>query len=102
MKQVSKKQAKKNAELARIKKDLSKRCYFCGMSGNELFHILPRSRFGAYITEEWNLGIACNSCHSKFDGDREFRRKQSDLYDQVVCMVDATDVGLVKKHFGLI
>ena len=65
MKQVSKKQAKKNTELARIKKDLSKRCYFCGMSGNDLMHILPKSIFPEYYCEEWNLIIGCRF-HHKF------------------------------------
>ncbi len=48
MKQVSKKQAEKNRELSRIKKELVEangdRCMVCRMNkGTDLMHLLPKS-----------------------------------------------------------
>lgn len=100
MKQVSKKQAKKNAELQKIKSTMEKRCYFCGRHGNELMHILNRSTFPQYYTSEWNLVIGCHECHELFDHSVEFRKKSNALYDQVVKNVNVGDVGRVNNYFG--
>jgi len=102
MKQVSKKQAKRNAELARIKKDLSKRCHFCGMKGTDLMHLLNKAVFPQYYCEEWNLIIGCRSCHNDYDGDREFRKKQVYLYKRILSNVKEEDKGRVMKYFGMI
>lgn len=100
MKKVSRKQAKKNAELQKIKNKMEKRCYFCGGYGNELMHVLNRSTFPQYYTEEWNLVIGCQVHHDVFDYSVEFRKKYNSLYCQVVQNVNPEDVGRVNNYFG--
>lgn len=102
MRQVSKKQSRINSRLSRIKKDLPKRCYLCTRQGNDLMHILPRSLFSEYICEDWNLTIGCREHHNLFDGDREFRSAQKELYEQVIDNVKEEDRGRVKRYFGRI
>lgn len=87
MKQVSTKQAAKNRELARIKKELIElngdRCMICRMNNcTDLMHLLPRSLFPEYQTSEWNLIVGCRSCHDIFDSSAAFRRKTG-LYKHV-------------------
>lgn len=48
IRKVSKSQERKNAKLAEIKKRMDKRCFFCGMRGYDLCHVLPKSIFGQY------------------------------------------------------
>ena len=77
MKQVSNKQARINRELRKLKQELgyeSERCRLCGARGTDLAHLLPRSLYPEYQTEEWNVTILCRKCHDIFDRDREFRR----------------------------
>jgi len=102
MRQVSKKQAKKNSILARMKRNLPKRCHFCGMTGNDYAHSIPKSIFPEYYCEEWNLIIACRWCHNEYDGSREFRSKQTDLYERALKNVKEEDRGRVMKYFGKI
>ena len=42
-----------------------KHCIFCGMRGNQICHIIPRSRGGLGIKE--NLVLGCWECHMKLD-----------------------------------
>jgi hypothetical protein len=100
MRKVSKSQARKNAELAKIKKEMDRVCYFCGGYGNDLAHLLPRSIALQYHTERWNLAIFCRSHHNLFDNNVEFRKKCNSLYEQVIKNVRPEDVGLVRKYFG--
>jgi hypothetical protein len=100
IRKVSKKQAKKNAELSKIKRDMDKECYFCGGYGNDLAHVLPRSLFPQYYTEKWNLIMACRTHHNLFDNDVEFRKKFNYLYLQVIKKVNQEDKGVVDKYFG--
>ena len=46
-------------------------------------HILPRSTHMEYVVEPWNLMIGCPECHQRFDNDREFRRQQTEIYEQI-------------------
>lgn len=101
MRQVSKRQAKKNRILAEIKRLLPKRCYFCGMRGNDLMHLLPKSIFPEYYCEEWNLIIGCREHHDVYDGDREYRSKQVELFSRVIDNVGDDDKGRVKKYFDI-
>ena len=82
MRKVSQKQARINAELARIKKDMPKRCAICGRYGEDLSHILPRSLYPEYQTDPRNLQILCRDCHRLFDDNREFRRRQTQIVEQ--------------------
>ena len=82
MRKVSYKQAKINAELAKIKKKLPKVCAICGRYGDDLSHILPRSLYMEYQTDPRNLQILCRECHRRFDDDRDFRKKQKRIIEQ--------------------
>ncbi len=79
MKNKSDKQRKKDAALARIKKELPKVCVVCGRAGNDLAHILPRSLYPEYYCDPRNLMILCRDCHNLYDNDIEFRKKQTKI-----------------------
>lgn len=49
MKQISAKQQQRNKELQKIKNNLEK---ICGCQGNDLAHILPKSLYPEYYTNE--------------------------------------------------
>lgn len=83
MRQISHKQAQKNRELAKIKKELSPFCCICGRPAVDLMHILPRSSHSEYYTERWNIVPGCRECHNKFDNDLQFRQKQTKLFNRV-------------------
>ena len=102
MKQVSQKQSRKNAILYKIKSLLPKRCHLCGRSGNDLAHTLPKSIFPEYYCEEWNLKIFCRECHNEYDGNREFRSKQNNLFVTALANVKKEDSGRVLRYFGKI
>lgn len=102
MRQVSKKQAKKNSILAKIKRNLPKRCHISGLPGDDLAHVIPKSIFPEYYCEEWNLIILNRDVHNEYDGDRDFRRKQTDLYERAFKNVKEEDKGRVMRYFGFI
>ena len=82
MKQVSEKQRKRNKILSEYKKLQPKQCVICGGEGTQLMHILPRSLYPEYYTEPDNLCIGCQTCHSYFDDNIDFRKLQTKLYNQ--------------------
>jgi len=87
MRNISKKQSAKNAQIAKIKKELlEKHGYMCMIcrkeKGTDLMHILPKSLFPEHYTANWNLIIGCRSCHEIFDSSASFRRKTG-LYERV-------------------
>ena len=55
MRKISKKQAKLNREVDRIKRNLSPYCCICGRESVDPAHLLPRSTYPEYYTEEWNI-----------------------------------------------
>ena len=85
MRKVSTKQAAKNREVARIKATKPDICVFCGVfCGNaDLAHLLPKSVFPQYYTEEQNLWKAHRFCHTKFDDNRAFRSEQKHIIEIV-------------------
>lgn len=97
MKKISSKQAHINAELAKIKSSLTKRCAICGRYGNDLSHILPRSLYMEYQIDPRNLQILCRECHVRFDNDRDFRRKQTKIVEQA----KQIDECAANRYFGL-
>jgi len=87
MNNISKKQAKKNSELAQIKKEITREfgdlCMICRRArATDLMHILPKSIWPEHYTEKWNLIIGCRSCHDMFDSSAAFRRRTG-LYEHV-------------------
>lgn len=97
MKRTSRKQARINAELVKIKSSLPKMCVICGRVGNDLSHILPRSLYPEYQTDTRNLQILCRECHRRFDDDREFRRSQRKIVEQA----REIDECAANRYFGI-
>jgi hypothetical protein len=52
MKQISAKQQQRNNILAKIKQGLKKECFICDAPANDLAHILPKSLYLEYYTNE--------------------------------------------------
>jgi len=85
IKKISKKQAKKNRDIAKIKAELNIVCA-CKGCNNPSFdpaHLLPRSTFPEYYSEVWNIVGMCRRCHTKYDDDKTFRQGQKHLYEIV-------------------
>lgn len=97
MRQVSHRQAQKNRELAKIKKELSPFCCICGRPGSDLMHLIPKSVYPEYYTEPLNLAIGCRECHKKYDNDLSFRRKQKHLYNRI----KSFDENAANKYFKI-
>lgn len=97
MKKVSKQQAKKNREIAKIKKSLSPYCCICGACAADPAHLLPRSMFPEYYTEPWNIVPMCRKHHNLYDGNREYRRSRTEL----VAIVLQHDMQAANLYFGL-
>ena len=85
IKQVSAKQSVKNAELTKIKKSLPSNCIIpdCDCKGIDLCHLLAKSLYPEYYTKEENLVRMCRIHHNLFDDCKEFRQKQTFLFNQV-------------------
>ena len=86
-----------NRRLNAIKKTLPEYCVVCGRKGCDLAHLLPRSLYPEYITEEWNLVIMCRDCHVQYDNNRVFRRGCFDLVERV----KQHDQCAANRYFGL-
>lgn len=97
MKQISKCQAKRNREMTKIKQNLSPYCCLCGRLAVDPAHLLPRSLYPEYYTEEWNIVPMCREHHQLYDGDREFRRSCT----QLVNIVRERDKLAANRYFGL-
>jgi 5-methylcytosine-specific restriction endonuclease McrA len=97
MKQVSTKQAKRNAELAKIKAKLQKSCVLCGRPANDLCHLLPKSIWPEWHTEPQNLIIMCREYHCAHDDRMSFRTLQNGLYEQVLKF----DEKGAKRYYGI-
>lgn len=101
IKKVSRKQAKKNQEINRIKKDLDYVCARCGKYGvGDAAHIIPKSMFPQYYTEKWNIVIMCRMCHNEYDESKEVRESQARLFTRALNNVNKEDKGRVMKYFN--
>lgn len=85
MNKISKKQSRRNAEIARIKKSLPDKCVipYCYCKGVDLCHILPKGQYPEYYTKPENLVRMCRKHHILFDNDIDFRQRQKHLFLQV-------------------
>ena len=99
MNKVSKKQSKRNAEIARIKKELPDRCAipFCYKHGSDLAHLLPKSTHPEYYTKKENLVRMCREHHNLYDTDIDFRQKQKHFFKQIASF----DLKAAVKYFRL-
>lgn len=97
MKKVSKSQSGRNREMDKIKRNLSPYCCLCGRPAVDPAHLLPRSTFPEYYTEEWNVVPMCREHHNLYDDNIEFRRNCTDL----VNIVRSHDECAANRHFKL-
>lgn len=97
MRKVSKKQSMLNRAVAKIKASKSDRCVICGRSYVDAAHLLPRSLYPEYYTEEWNIVPMCREHHTRYDNNRSFRRSCTELYE----IVKAHDECAANRYFGL-
>lgn len=97
MKKVSKSQAKRNREMNKIKRNLSPYCCLCGCIAVDPAHLLPRSLYPEYYTEEWNVVPMCRYHHRMYDNNRDFRRNCTELVE----IVRSHDECAANRYFGL-
>lgn len=97
MKKISKSQARKNRKMDKIKHSLPSYCCLCGRPAVDPAHLLPRSEYPEYYTEEWNVVSMCRDHHNLYDGSREFRRSCTEL----VNTVRLHDERAANRYFGL-
>lgn len=83
MRQISKHRAKKLREFDAVKRNLSEYCCICGRTATDAAHLLPRSLYPEYYSEDWNIVPMCREHHDRFDNDLSFRQKQLGLYERV-------------------
>lgn len=83
MRQISKHRAKKLREFDAVKRNLSEYCCICGRTATDAAHLLPRSLYPEYYSEDWNIVPMCRCCHNRYDNDLSFRQKQIELYNRV-------------------
>ena len=97
MRKVSKKQSILNRAVAKIKASKSDRCIICGRPYVDAAHLLPKSMYPEYYTEEWNIVPLCREHHTRYDNSRSFRQTCTELYK----IVKAHDEQAAFRYFGL-
>lgn len=97
MKRVSSRQAALNRAVAKIKSQKGDRCVICGRGYTDAAHLLPRSMYPEYYTEEWNIVPMCREHHTRYDNNRSFRQSCKALYE----IVKAHDECAAYRYFGI-
>ena len=97
LRKISKKQSRINRELDKVRHNLSPYCIICGRPATDLSHLLPRSLYAEYYTEEWNIVPMCREHHFQFDNNVSFRQNCISLYNRV----KEHDERAAHKHFDL-
>lgn len=99
VRKTSTRQQRINRELRKIKLSIPNVCCICGKhtDSGDLMHLLPRSLYPEYITEEWNLAIGCRTCHEQYDNDIHFRQKQH----HIIARLASHDQRAVNRYFKL-
>lgn len=97
MRKVSKKQSILNRAVAKIKASKSDRCMICGRPYVDAAHLLPKSVWPEYYTEEWNIVPLCREHHTRYDNSRSFRQTCTELYN----IVKAHDEHAAFRYFGI-
>jgi hypothetical protein len=88
MKNISDSQAKKNAEIARLKKKLieaDNHCCICRTPyALQYAHLLPKGGlYAEYYLHEQNGALMCQRCHNLYDNDIYFRQLQMKLFAKI-------------------
>ena len=97
MRKVSTKQAALNRAVAKIKASKSDRCVICDRRFTDAAHLLPRSMYPEYYTEDWNIVPMCREHHTRYDNNRSFRRTCTELYE----IVKAHDECAANRYFDI-
>lgn|SRR5574344_1618818 len=97
MKNISSNQSKRLRKFNKIKRNLSPFCVICGAEAADAAHLLPRSLYPEYYTEEWNIVPMCRLHHDMYDSDRAFRRSMKFLVD----IVKSHDQCAANRYFDL-
>lgn len=97
MRRVSIKQASLSREVARVKASKPDRCVLCGRPNTDAAHLLPRSMYPEYYTEDWNIVPMCREHHTRYDNERAFRRGCTELVE----IVRGHDECAANRYFGL-
>ena len=97
MKRISKKQAQRNREIARIKQSLPPVCAICGKPAVDAAHLVPKSLYPEHYTNPLNIVGLCRECHNKFDGSLAFRQRQKHLIERG----KSFDKCAANRHFDL-
>lgn len=97
MRKVSKKQQRRNREIARLKKALPPYCVICHGQGTDAAHLIPKSIYPEHYTNPLNIVIMCRECHKRYDNDKEFRQKQKRL----ISIVKSFDELAANRYFDL-
>lgn len=97
MRKVSKKQSILNRAVAKIKASKSDRCIICGRPYVDAAHLLPKSVWPEYYTEEWNIVPLCREHHTRYDNSRSFRQTCTELYE----IAKAHDEQAAFRYFGM-
>lgn len=82
---VSKSQKKKNDSIAKSKQSLPDVCYYsgCYQTNTDLMHILNIGSYPQFSQEKRNHTRGCRLHHNLFDDNKEFRKTQTGLFNQV-------------------
>lgn len=83
MKQISNKQAKRNREVKNIKLELPTTCAICGKPAVDAAHLVPKSMYPEHYTNPLNIVGLCRECHSRYDNNLSFRKRQKRLIERV-------------------
>ena len=97
MKKISTNQARLNRAVAKIKASKTGGCVLCGNPYVDAAHLLPKSVWPEYYTEEWNIVPLCREHHTRYDNSRSFRQTCTEIYN----IVKAHDEQAAFRYFGM-
>lgn len=97
MKKISTNQSRLNRAVAKIKASKTGGCVLCGNPYVDAAHLLPKSVWPEYYTEEWNIVPMCREHHTRYDNSRSFRQTCTKLYE----IVKEHDERAAYRYFGL-
>ena len=83
MRQISRKQAQLNRDVAAIKMNLPPCCAICGRPMSDAAHLVPKSMYPEHYTNPLNVVGLCRECHNKYDNNLAFRQRQKHLIERV-------------------
>lgn len=95
MRQVSNKQAKRNRDVANIKKALPPYCAICGKPMSDAAHLVSKSMYPEHYTNPLNIVGLCRECHNKYDNNLAFRQRQKRLIERVNPLMNVLQIDIL-------